>query len=638
MNYKIIMTSPYPEMTASIRKLAEELEYPITIIEDTMMSAAKKVAEFVANGGYEVVISRAGTAQAIATMVDLPIVYCDNNDFDVMQAFLRAKKLGERIGFLTYPEDAFPYRMDLMLDSVGFEVVQLPYRNWEDLMKQIQVAADLGLDVVVGGGVGAQTLVRQYGMKGMHIATSERTIKRSFIRAAEIARYRIAAREKAERLNAVIHVSEEAILLVGEHGQIETFNPAAEKLFGISASLVIGSKFQEVAHPKLQYLLNREELNTGSNTITTEDLIVTYEPVQVESKKVGTVITCREISKIQHLENQIRRELHAKGLLARFHFRDIRYVSEKMNDMIQRASFFAQTDSTILINGESGTGKELIAQGIHNSSKRKEGAFVAINCAALPESLLESELFGYSEGAFTGAKKGGRMGLFEMANGGTIFLDEIGEISPMIQARLLRVVQEKEVMRVGGDRVIPVDIRIVAATNRNLWHLVKKGEFRSDLFFRLSVLRLELPPLRERREDIPVIVDSFLEKKGVPYSWATLSEKMKHFFLSYFWPGNIRELENIVERYRLSIQSFTEESHFIREVLNETEFVEPPADSESVFEDQLMIKIGTMEDMEKQIIMQMLNRYEQNRRQVAESLGISRTTLWKKLSTTEEFQ
>lgn len=630
MAYKMIMTSPYIETTHTIELLAAELGYSVTIVEDTMSWAAAKVNELVKSGEYEVVISRAGTAANIAESVDLPIVHCDNSDFDIMQAFIRAKRLGDRIGFLTYPEEAFPYKLKTMIDTIGFDVVQLPYRRWDDLTNQIQNAADMGIEVVVGGGRRAMELIKKCGMQGMFISTSERTIKRALIRASEVAQYRVAAREKAERLNAVIHVSDSGIILVNKRGQIETFNPAAEKMFGIRAADVIGNQSHTVANAVLRHLLEREEIAIGGS-ITTEDMVVAYEPIQTDHERTGTVITFKEISKIQQLENQIRRDLHMKGLVSRFQFSDIQYASEKMEELIKKARYFASTDSTVLIIGESGTGKELVAQGIHHASNRSGRPFVAINCAALPESLLESELFGYADGAFTGARKGGRPGVFELAHEGTIFLDEIGEISPPIQARLLRVLQEREVMRVGGDRVIPVNIRIIAATNRNLWQLVTEGKFRADLYFRLNVLRLEAPALRDRKDDIPVLVDHFLKRGGVTAQWNQLSERMRHFLRSYSWPGNIRELENIMERYRLSVQDEKDEFNFIQDILNETE---PRAAAEPrTGGDVLTVKLGTIGEIEKQIYEQLLERFDNNRSLVAETLGISRTTLWKKMGT-----
>lgn len=348
----------------------------------------------------------------------------------------------------------------------------------------------------------------------------------------------------------------------------------------------------------------------------------------VGNERVGTLLVCREFEKIQKLESTIRKEVYSKGLVARFTLDDIQYTSEKMKSLVTLAREYATTNSTVLIIGESGTGKELIAQGIHNASSRKDGPFVAVNCAALPESLLESELFGYAVGAFTGAKKGGHQGVFELAHNGTIFLDEIGEIPLFIQTRLLRVLQEKEVMRIGGDRITPVNIRIIAATNQKLWNLVKEGKFRLDLYFRLSVLHMEIPPLRHRKMDIPSLVNNSLINVGSNLSYEDFSDKLQSFFMNYSWPGNIRELENIIERFHLRVRSEKEEEEFIKHVLRETE---EPSDT---IDDQhsIVVNYGTMNEIEKQIITKMLEMHENNRTIVAEKLGISRTTIWKKLN------
>ncbi len=281
-----------------------------------------------------------------------------------------------------------------------------------------------------------------------------------------------------------------------------------------------------------------------------------------------------------------------KGYIARHQFRDIVYQSEIMNDLLLKANRIATSDFTVLLIGESGTGKELIAQSIHNASFRNNMPFVAINCAALPETLLESELFGYDAGAFTGATSKGKQGLFEQANHGTIFLDEIGDISPKLQAQLLRVIQEKQIMHIGGDRLIDIDVRLITATNKDLSEAVKKGTFRQDLYFRLNVLTFQIPPLRRRKEDI---IDvrlitatnkdlSEAVKKGtfrqdlyfrlnvltfqIPplrrrkedilllmehflgSDYQSLSPKERRILMSYEWPGNIREIENIAVYFR----------------------------------------------------------------------------------------
>ncbi|MBK5502787.1 sigma 54-interacting transcriptional regulator [Peribacillus sp. TH14] len=630
MKNKMIMTSGNPELTAKIEKIAKELNFSVTVVEGILNEAAQEVKRLVSQGGFEVVISRAGTAKEVAKLVQLPIVHSASSNFDILGSFKRAKELGDKICFITYPEEGFAFNFDQVIETVGFDVTILPYHTWDELVKQIKWAKEMGMEVVVGGGIRAHEIVQNHGMKSMNIITSDRTIKRALILASQVGQDRILIKKETERLKAVINVTDEGILFLSKDGQIETFNPAAERIFGIKESFVTGKRIEEIRTPLLLNLLQQKKIYTDNGSFRLQNIIINYEPLIVGLDRIGTVIICREISKIQKLESEIRRELHSKGLIARFTLEDIRHKSEQMELAIKLAKEYAVTNSTVLIIGESGTGKELMAQGIHNASNRKDGPFVAVNCAALPENLIESELFGYAAGAFTGANKGGKQGFFELAHGGTIFLDEIGEIPDFIQTRLLRVLQEKEVMRIGGDRVIPVDIRVVAATNRNLWDLVKEGKFRSDLYFRLNVLHMGLPPLRHRMEDIPILVDFFLQKMGSKLCFEDFSGNLKNFFLTYSWPGNIRHLENIVERIQLGVQKFKGEDAFINDILSETEDDDRQLNQNEV----IMVQFGTMEEIEKQVINKMMELNNQNKTVVAEKLGISRTTLWKKLSET----
>lgn len=252
------------------------------------------------------------------------------------------------------------------------------------------------------------------------------------------------------------------------------------------------------------------------------------------------------INNIKNLNQELTNKLAQKGFVAKYTFSDIIHLSNSMKNVISIARKVATTDYTAIIYGESGTGKEIMAQAIHNSSKRKTMPFVAINCAALPESLLESELFGYEKGSFTGANKNGKLGLFEQANHGTIFLDEIGDMSLLVQSRLLRVLQERQIMRIGSDRIINIDVRIIAATNKNLLKLIKEGKFRQDLYYRLNVLPINLPPLRERKEDILLLFKNFVGN-DIKY----LNQNMQNALKIYDWPGNIRELINCSHYFKL---------------------------------------------------------------------------------------
>ena len=287
---------------------------------------------------------------------------------------------------------------------------------------------------------------------------------------------------------------------------------------------------------------NTDEIIAYKNT----HLSVKTKNMMMHGLRAGTVVSLLNAAQIQTTEDQLRKKLHYKGHKAKYTFGDIITRSPRMIACIQEAKAFAQTDSNIVVVGETGTGKELLSQSIHAWSRRSQNNFVAINCAALPENLLESELFGYEEGAFTGARKGGKPGLFEFAHGGTLFLDEVEGMSTALQCKLLRVLQEREIMRVGGNRIISVDVRIVAATNEDLERRVEEGSFRRDLYYRLNTLPVLIPPLREREGDLLLLIDHFCRNIGASF---TLSPELERLLLAHQWRGNIRELRNVVEYF-----------------------------------------------------------------------------------------
>lgn len=280
-----------------------------------------------------------------------------------------------------------------------------------------------------------------------------------------------------------------------------------------------------------------------------------------------TMITIKDLTKIRDIDEDYRKQQRQSLYTAKYKFQDILHTSAAMSSLVDKAQKIAKSNSSILLMGESGTGKELLAQSIHNASSRSNYPFVAINCAALNENLLESELFGYKEGAFTGARKGGKKGLFELAHLGSIFLDEIGDAPYSIQTKLLRVLQEREIMQVGGEKVIPIDVRVIAATNRDLSALVEEGKFRKDLYYRINILPLYVPPLRERLGDIQILFRFFLNKyaakQNIPVP--VLDRETTAVLLNYHWPGNIRELEHLAE-YITIIAPATDNLH--QDILN----------------------------------------------------------------------
>ena len=325
------------------------------------------------------------------------------------------------------------------------------------------------------------------------------------------------------------------------------------------------------------------------------------------------------------MEGRIRSKLHKKGLTAKYTFENIIGTDTSIVHAKHMAQKYSRVDSNIFILGETGTGKELFAQSIHNESERRNEPFVAINCAALAEDLLESELFGYEEGAFTGAVKGGKIGLFELAHNGTIFLDEIGDISLKMQSRLLRVIQEREIMRIGHGRVIPINIRIIAASNKNLRSLVADGQFREDLYYRLNILQLTIPPLRERKKDIISLCNYFIkmnEPNGIS-SNKMLTPAAQHRLIEYNWPGNIRELSNFCERLSVLLDGDTIDTDIVDICIDQS-----LADLED--QDDVGALSSQNAKHEREMIINALSVCK-TKREVANLLGIDPSTLWRKI-------
>lgn len=632
LHASIVVTSPYREVTGLIKQIAEELEIDIIVIEEILDNAAKVIKEMLKEQkGIEVIVSRGGTAEAIKEIVDLPVVIIEGTDFDILQALWEAKVSGaRRIAFVAYKYHEIDYDFRTIEKILGIEVQQYLYTQRQHIAEQVQEAYHDGVEALVGGGEYGVSLAEAHGMKGGLIRSSRRAVVQALQRAQEILNIVKKERANKEQLQTIINNTYEGIIALDMDNTITVLNSVAERILGMKAADVVG-----IGANELSQLINAEGLFTEDSHSTNQirqighyQVLINRIPIHSDGEYFGLVYTFQDVTKIQNIEQHIRQAIYRKGLVAKFSIHDIVAQSQVMQELLKRTRKFGATDATVLISGESGTGKELFAQSLHTFSSRRNGPFVAVNCAALPENLLESELFGYEEGAFTGAKKGGKLGLFELAHGGTIFLDEIGTITLNLQARLLRVLQEKEVRRVGGDRIVPVDVRIIAATNVNLKQMVEQMKFRQDLYFRLNVLNIKIPPLRERKEDIPHLVNHFLRiynnklnkeiKEFAPELW--------QWFLQYEWPGNVRELENIVERCVIITEGQIVDAAYLDSISEEAADCLPATKG---IQRDLKLKTARLADMEHEIIQQ-LQDVVKNKSELAKILGISRTTLWKK--------
>lgn len=342
---------------------------------------------------------------------------------------------------------------------------------------------------------------------------------------------------KADELNSIINLSNLGMAMISEKENVIICNNSLSDILDIKND-IIGKNIDELENENIKKIFRLSKAHDEVIKFNNKYLNVNKYNIESFGRVTGYYFCIQEITYIRKLEQNLSKKLREKGQVARYTFDDIKTVSVKMERTKELGMKIAESDYTVLITGESGTGKELMAQSIHNASPRHSQPFIAINCAAMPENLLESELFGYEEGAFTGALRGGKKGLFEQANNGTIFLDEIGDMPIYLQSKLLRVLQENQVMRVGGENVIDTDVRVIAATNKNLLEMIKKDRFRADLYYRINVLPINIPPLRERKEDIEVMLKHFMKRKR------EISQDVKDIINAYEWPGNIRELKN----------------------------------------------------------------------------------------------
>ncbi len=421
----------------------------------------------------------------------------------------------------------------------------------------------------------------------------------------------------------------DGVFTVDRHWRITSFNRAAEQITGVTKQEAMGRPCREILKADVceTNCALRQTMETGTPIISQPVDIIDAEgrrrPITISTallkdengQIVGGVETFRDMTLVEELRKQVRKQYCCEDIISR---------NPKIQQLFDVLPRVAESDCTVLIDGETGTGKELFARAIHNLGQGRDKPFIAVNCGALPDSLLESELFGYKAGAFTDAKKD-KPGRFALAEGGTIFLDEIGDVSPAVQVRLLRVLQEKTYEPVGGVSSVKADVRVIAATNKDLQDLVEKGLFRKDLFYRINVVHFRLPPLRERREDIPLLVDHFIHRFNTLYGkqMCCVSNEVMAELMTYGFPGNIRELENMIERSFVLCQGQVIEKRDLPDVLSGHEAAEKPDDG----------GLRTLKQMEVMMIEQALRRHDGNRAAAARELDINPSTLFRKLKT-----
>lgn len=529
----------------------EVIQYGSDFSYDTLIKKAAMLEEL----GYDAIIARGYTCNIIKEHVRLPLVTVEPDMLDVLQSMIKlAPSKGEKITLLFHQNNnllkykELPNQLHAMFD-VKTEVCD--YYDMSDYFKKVDEILMRGRTLFSGhNGI---ERAKELGGRCSPLYVGENAIRDSIVEAIKIIDVRNKDAIQNKKIEAILSSKSEGILTIDESFKVGWINDYARDLLSISKEENIKNIdiFKYFPDVKWDNILTTSFKNVVIKTANNVRVIMNTRVLSATVGDREALIVFRQTSKVIEEEKKIRAELHKKGQYAKFTLDDIKGYSKAIIDCKEKTKQCAKFNSNILIYGESGVGKELFAQCIHNESPRANEPFYAINCAALPENLLESELFGYSEGSFTGAKKGGKAGIFELAHKGTVFLDEIGELSLASQSALLRVLQEKEIRRIGDDSIIPVDVRVVAASHKDIYNEVLENRFRQDLFYRLGTVFLTIPPLRDRQTDIWVLMKNFIEdfseKYNLPYD-GYITPDAYTSLMEYRWEGNVRELQNFVER------------------------------------------------------------------------------------------
>ncbi len=621
MQGTIAVISPSSTLTSVMRGILAQRGLSLVVVEAAQHDATLKARQLI-DSGVSVIISRGRTASVLREHLRVPIVEVKHTFFDCINAYHKAHQVSDKIAFLatsegyaTILEKARPFMPQVsicLIDPLGSN------QATEAQLDRLQAE---GIEVAIGG-LSSREAVMARGMRYIMSEADADAADEAIDEALHLLQVeeerrlkRVELQSRYEMIQSILNCVSEGIFSVDSQRVITNMNSVATAYLG---GLACGDSIDGLLAEDYfsQVLGSGRPVRGALITLGRLSLTLSIAPITLDSQVIGAVATLQNQTEITAIERKMRRQL-ARQHLAEKTFEHIIGSSPALAKAKRLALTYAAVDSTVMIEGETGTGKELFAQSIHNASRRKQGPFVAINCAAFAPGVLESELFGYVKGAFTGALNEGKAGVFELAHTGTIFLDEINETSTDIQVKLLRTLQERKVVRIGDDKVTPVDIRIITASNKNLEQRVAQGLLREDFFYRICVLKLHLPALRERRADIPELVRHLL--RSLPMTTCEPDEALLTRLSGYAWPGNIRQLGNIVERLAVMSQGRPFAEPWLEDVLEDL--------SSSV----ATVEKGAPIKTELALLHDVLASVRGNREEAARRLQISTTTLWRRM-------
>ena len=634
MSKKVYAIIPYKELSTLIEQSSNELDLDLNIREGHVEAALPAAREAEKNGA-EIIISRGGTADIIRKHIKIPVVDIPVSDADILRILYPLRDQNKTILVVGFKNAVYKCHSIAQILGIKIKEITVPYETKSYNFDYIKHKADLlikkyNVDTIIGDQTACVNL--QSFCESLYlIKSSKDDVMQAIDKTKDtLASYSSFIKSKIAPVSSVLDFIDDAIISTNDRGIITIFNKSAEHYISSNQNSAIGKSLEEIESDNKYFKTIKESISNVLKTNTPEyqqidskssKCILNTTPIIIDSKTRGVVASMKNIKDEEEI-NQ-RHKNFINGFSSRYNFSDIISRDPEILQIIERAKYFAQTNAGILIQGESGVGKEIFAQSIHSSSSRKDKPFVAVNCAALPPQLLESELFGYEGGAFTGAQRGGKKGLFELADSGTLFLDEISEIDQNMQVKFLRTFEEKQIKRIGGSKLIDIDVQIIAATNRDLNRMVSEGDFRADLFYRINLLKLDIPPLRNRKDDIEYLTAHFIKLFNRKHSLLieSISEEAVILLKDYCWPGNIRELKNVIERIALTIRQGNIKENDIKTLAPEiAEKTETGIETESLFS-------GTMTEIKCKAALNALKECHYNKSLAARKLGIDRSTL-----------
>ncbi|MGV2291466.1 sigma 54-interacting transcriptional regulator [Trinickia sp. YCB016] len=641
---EICIVSPSIELSEKVERLISRYQDKVSIsVLNTSLRDIADVIPVLEKKKPDVIVSRGGMTWALKKSIATPVVDIPTSGYDIIDTlspFLRSNKTIGVVGFKSVVDGCKKIADMLGIDVKEFTITELDVRAINSAKADFRhYVYSNSLDVVI-----SDTIFPVYFGESVYqflpFNTGIDSIERALDEAVQLCDLLLRERIEQRQLNLILNSVDKTVVTINPQGDILYCNEQSQRAYNMRKNAAL-TKFFPNLEIDWERLKSGEAVENELLASASGELVVNQYPIVEDDDLNRVVVTFQTASSLKGTEQKIRlKEAERKGLYAKYTFDDFVTRDAEMKTRLLLAQTYAATQATILVLGENGTGKEIVAQSIHNASPRRDGPFVAVNCGAIPAPILESELFGYVDGAFSGASRKGKAGLFELAHNGTLFLDEISELDKYLQTKLLRVLQERQLMRLGSDHIVPIDIRVVAATNKDIPTLIESGDFREDLYYRLNVLKVTMLPLRDRSEDVRTIGAVRLAELRRQYHMPPLefSEELWDFLNRYNWPGNVRQLNNIMERLALSFKEGTitlQDAALFIEDLTMRETVDAgdePGDHEEhpcTVEDCASCQLldGSFKEIRNRIVKAVVVKQKNNKSSAARQLNVDRNSL-----------